>query len=119
LTHDGYIPVGPLRRVRDDVWRSQERQACPHCGSQFDAHGDHDNDGEPRRPENGDYTVCFRCAGLMRYVVGPLGFAVRAATVDELAEFDTEHPTMRSDVRAYWQQAHGGPPGPITGNTNE
>lgn len=104
-------PIGPLRRgggEYNDVWRAERKLACPYCGSGIDAHAAADGSGD--RPENGDYTVCYICASASRYVVGPLGFALRGLTEDEQIEFDARHRGVRDRILANWARKGGAPP---------
>ena len=97
-----YQAGGPLSRPRPDVWRADRKMSCPGCGYQFDAFG-HEGDGEPQRPENGDYTICMDCGQVLRFVVGVLGFSIRSATDEETAEFHHRNPTVMPRLQRLWE----------------
>lgn len=68
---------------------------CPVCSYGFNAAGSPDGSPIERLPDNNDLTVCFNCGELLVYVVGALGVAVRVATADELALFQSNPKNLR------------------------
>jgi hypothetical protein len=77
-------------------------QNCPNCGTPLEAHSTPDGKPGPA-PKAGDYTVCFRCAAVMK--IGD-DQKVRGLTGEEYAEFILDPPPeLERVVRAirYWQ----------------
>lgn len=91
---------GPLRPVDSSTWRQPGRMACPACRYAPDALGHHeDNPADPRAPQTGDFSICFKCGEVAVIDVHPLlGATLREATGEELAEFST-NPDNTAAVR--------------------
>ncbi len=73
-----------------------DKLKCPTCGTKMDAVSETDGRPMTRTPDNGDRTLCLRCAGLAVFCIGPLGVALRAATADEFAEFQADPESRRT-----------------------
>jgi hypothetical protein len=84
--------TGPLQPVGGDAWRQPARMACPVCDYSPDALGHHEhNPADPRAPETGDYSICFRCGEVSVIEIHPLlGASLREPTLPELAEFSSD-----------------------------
>lgn len=74
--------------------------SCPHCSRLLD--GVTAANGGDALPKDGDRTICLYCMRLAVFVVGPMGFALRAVTSEEDEEFRANHP----DSLAYARQMH-------------
>lgn len=83
----------------DDITRFRP-QPCPYCSKTVDAAGS--ADGSPQgAPTPGDFLVCFGCGEPSVWVQSPLGGGLRAATPEELAEFEVDHGHDAERLREY------------------
>jgi hypothetical protein len=92
VTNDALTP----QPGHDDVWRHGSL-SCSACGYRFDGTGSLVS-GDQRAPDDGDFTICFRCGEVMVYVIGALGVSVREPSTTELAEF-ARIPGATAEVR--------------------
>ncbi|MET0699583.1 MAG: hypothetical protein ABWY93_07955 [Mycobacterium sp.] len=97
---------GNLRKAAPGEYHSDTILHCPHCGHGFNGFGTVDG-SDGRGPQDGDYTCCIRCAGVMRFIAGPFGTLLRAATGDETAEYERVAPGARGRVRLINRQLDG------------
>lgn len=107
------MPVtGPLRDVGGGTWRQPNRMRCPGCDYTPDALGHHEaTPADPRAPEDGDWSICFRCGDVGVIELHPLlGARLREATTGELAEFAAD-PVNADAVRRLhrFHARHGRP----------
>ncbi len=89
-------------------WRQGVQMSCPACGKVADALGN-TRPGPIRKPESGDFSICFGCGEVSVVQVSPIGVAqLVEATVEQLAEFAAVPENTEAVRRLHRFNAAGG-----------
>jgi hypothetical protein len=94
--------VMSMANFAGEPWHADTAFHCPVCGYKHDAVSS--ATGQMRVPTDGDFSICFRCGEITRFVVTSFGVSVRKLTHTDTPFIPPDAFTARATIRDFWKK---------------